>query len=153
MYVDEASATFTEFPENPDRSQSRALNLWADADRLDRRGLAATLSSDAVETTVSASNGTIRLRTDNDPVASRLLGSSVNASAPPDSFDANVTVAVDAESGWLRSITVRSTNGNGTDWQRYRYDRWNDATVERPPGTSRPILGWIFDAINREHRP
>ncbi|WP_435117753.1 hypothetical protein [Halolamina sp. C58] len=153
VYADEVSATFTDFPENPDRSQSRALNLWADADRLDRSDLAASLASDAVETTVSASNGTIRLRTDNDTVASRLLGSSANASAPPDSFDATVTVAVDAESGWLRSITIRSTNGNETDWQRYRYDRWTDVTVERPAGTSRPILGWLFDAINREYRP
>ncbi|NHX35204.1 MULTISPECIES: hypothetical protein [Halolamina] len=153
VYADAVSATYYDFPENPDRSRSRALNLWAGADRLDRSDLAATLASPGVETTVTESNGTIRLRTDNDTVASRLLGSSENASAPPDSFDGTVAVTVDAESGWLRAITIRSDNGNETDWQRYRYDRWNDVTVERPAGTNRPVLGWVFDAINREYRP
>jgi|AntRauTorcE11898_2_1112593.scaffolds.fasta_scaffold02715_5 hypothetical protein len=153
VYADEVSATFHGFPDDPDRTQSRALNLWADADRLDRSDLAATLASPAVETTVSKSNGTIRLRTENDTVASWLLGSSENASAPPERFDGNVTVAVDAESGWLRSITVHSSNGNETDWQRYRYDRWNEVSVERPEGTSRPLLAWIWDAVNVEYRP
>jgi hypothetical protein len=153
VYADAVSATYYDFPEGPNRSRSRALNLWEGADRLDRSDLAATLASDAVETTVTAANGTIRLRTDNDTVASRLLGTSANASAPPESFDANVTVTVDADSGRLRAITIRSANGNDTDWQRYRYDRWNDVTVERPAGSSRPILGWVFDAINREYRP
>ena len=152
VYADEVSATYHDYPEDPDRSQSRALNLWADADRLDRGDLAGTLSSDTVETTVAASDGTIRLRTDNDTVASRLLGTSENASAPPDSFDGNVTVAVDAESGWLRAITIRSANGNETDWQRYRYDRWDAVDVERPEGTSRPPLGWVYDALNVEYR-
>ena len=153
VYADEVSATFTDFPEEPDRSESRALILWRSADRLDRGDLAATLSSDAVETTVAEENGAIRLRTDNDTVASRLLGSSGNASARPDSFDANVTVAVDAESGWLQSITIRSANGNETDWQRYEYDRWGEVAVERPEGTSRPPLAWLYDAVNLEYRP
>ncbi|WP_053947106.1 hypothetical protein [Halolamina sediminis] len=151
-YADEVSATFTEFPENPDRTVSRALILWRGVDRLDRGDLAATLASDAAETTVSESNGTIRLRTDNDTVASRLLGTSENASAPPESFDGNVTVAVDAESGWLESITVR-TNSEGRDWRRYEYDRWGAVAVERPDGTSRPLLSWVYDAVNVEYRP
>ena len=153
VYADEVSATFHDFPDDPDRADSRALILWTDADRLDRSDLAATLASPAVETTVSEANGTIRLRTDNDTVASRLLGTSENASAPPESFDATVTVSVDAESGWLRSITINSSNGNETDWQRYRYDRWNEVSVERPDGTSRPLLGWVYDAVNVEYRP
>ncbi|QKY21114.1 hypothetical protein B4589_012295 [Halolamina sp. CBA1230] len=151
-YADEVSATFTDFPDDADRTESRALILWRSADRLDRGDLAATLASDAVETTVSESNGTIRLRTDNDTVASRLLGTSAGAPAPPESFDGNVTVAVDAESGWLQSITIR-TNRNGGDWQRYEYDRWGEVDVERPEGTSRPLLGWVYDAVNVEYRP
>ena len=153
VYADEVSATFTDFPADPDRTQSRALILWRSADRLDRGDLAATLASPAVETTVTEENDTIYLRTGNDTVASRLLGTSENASAPPASFDANVTVAVDAESGWLQSITVRYANGNETDWQRYQYDRWNEVEVDRPAGTSRPILGWLYDAVNLEYRP
>lgn len=153
VYADEVSATYHDFPDDSDRSQSRALNLWADADRFDRENLAATLASDSVETAVSESNGTIRLRTDNDTVASRLLGTSENASAPPETFDGNVTVAIDAESGWLESITIRYANENETGWQRYQYDRWNDVAVERPEGTSRPILAWLLDAVNVEYRP
>ena len=153
VYADEVSTTYHDLPDDPGASQSRALILWTDADRLDRSELASTLASDAVETSVSEANDTIRLRTDNDTVASRLLGSSENASAPPERFDANVTVSVDAESGWLRAITVRSSTGNGTDWQRYRYDRWGEATVERPEGTSRPPLAWLYDAVNVEYRP
>ncbi|MFW5911824.1 MAG: hypothetical protein ACOCQV_03700, partial [Halolamina sp.] len=153
VYADAVSTTYYDFSDDPDASQSRALILWEDADRLNRSDLAATLASDSAETTVSESNDTIRLRTDDDTVASRLLGSSENASAPPESFDANVTVAVDAESGWLRAITIRSDDGNETDWQRYRYDRWGEASVERPEGTSRPPLAWLYDAINLEYRP
>lgn len=153
VYADEASVAFHDFANDPDRTQSRALNLWGDADRLDRSDLAATLASPAVETTVSEGNGTVRLRTENDTVGSRLLGSSENASAPPENFDANVTVAVDAESGWLRSITIYSSTGNETDWQRYRYDQWNEVSVERPDGTSRPLLSWVYDAVNVEYRP
>jgi hypothetical protein len=153
VYADEVSAAFSDFPNDSDRTVSRALILWRSADRLDRGDLAATLSSDAVETTVSESNGTIRLRTDNDTVASRLLGTAENASAPPDSFDGNVTVAVDAESGWLQSITIRYENADGSDWQRYEYDRWGEAEVERPEGTSRPPLAWLYDAVNIEYRP
>ena len=152
VYADEVSAAFTDFPNESGRTESRALILWESADRLDRGDLAATLSSDAVETSVSESNGTIRRRTENDTVASRLLGTSENASAPPASFEANVTVAVDAESGWLQSITIR-TNRNGGDWQRYAYDRWGEVEVERPEGTSRPLLGWVYDAVNLEYRP
>lgn len=154
VYADAASTTFYDFPEDPGRTQSRALILWKEADRLDRSDLAATLSSDAVETTASESNGTIRLKTDNDTVASRLLGTSANASAPAATFDGNVTVAVDAQSGWLQSITVRYTNENeSADWQRYEYDRWGEVEVERPEGTSRPLLGWVYDAVNLEYRP
>lgn len=153
VYADEVSTTYYDLPDDPGASRSSALNLWTDADRLDRSDLAATLASPAVETSVSESNGTIRLRTDNDTVGSRLLGSSENASAPPDSFDANVTVSVDAETGWLRAITIHSDNGTETDWQRYRYDRWGEASVERPEGTSRPLLAWIYDAVNVEYRP
>lgn len=153
VYADEVSATFYGFMDEPNTTRSRSLILWRSADRLDRGDLAATLASPAVETTTSESNGTIRLRTGNDSVASWLLGSAENASAPPEQFDGNVTVAVDAESGWLRSITIHSSNGNETDWQRYRYDRWNDVSVERPDGTSRPLLGWLWDAVNVEYRP
>lgn len=153
VYADEVSTTFYDFPADPDRTQTRALILWGEADRLDRSDLAATLSSDAVETTTTEQNGTIRLRTENDTVASRLLGTSENASAPPATFDGNVTVAVDAESGWLQSITVRYTNENETDWQRYEYDRWGAVEVERPEGTSRPLLGWVYDALNVEYKP
>jgi hypothetical protein len=153
VYADEVSATFTDFPDDPDRTESQALILWRSADRLDRGDLAATLSSDAVETTVSEANGTIRLRTENDTVASHLLGTSENASAPPESFDANVTVVVDAESGLLQSITVRYDNADGSDWQRYEYDRWGEVEVERPEGTSRPPLAWLYDAVNIEYRP
>lgn len=153
VYADEVSATYHDFPDDPDRSQSRALNLWKDADRFDRENLAATLASPAVETTLTERNDTIRLRTDNDTVASRLLGTSENASAPPATFDGNVTVVVDAESGWLQSITIQYRNENGSGWQRYQYDRWNDVAVERPEGTSRPPLAWLLDAVNAEYRP
>ncbi len=153
VYADEVSATFTDFPNDSDRTDSRALILWRSADRLDRGDLAATLSSDAVETTVSESNGTIHLRTDNDTVASRLLGSSATASAPPETFDGNVTVAVDAESGLLQSITIRYENDGGSDWQRYEYDRWGEVDVERPDGTGRPPLAWLYDAANVEYKP
>lgn len=153
VYADEVSATYHDFPDDPNATQSRALILWRSADRLDRGRLAATLARPAVETTVSERNGTIRLRTDNDSVASWLLGSAENASAPPENFDGNVTVAVDADSGWLRAITVRYTNDGEAVWQRYRYDRWNDVSVERPEGASRPLLGWVYDAVNVEYRP
>ncbi|GAB7094215.1 hypothetical protein JCM30237_13670 [Halolamina litorea] len=153
IYADAVSATLHDYPPDTKDNESRALNLWADADRLDRGGLATTLRSDAVETTVTETNGTIRLRTENDSVASRLLGSGTNASTPPDSFDGNVTVAVDAESGWLRAVTVRYTVDGEADWERYRYDRWNDVRVDRPAGTSRPLLGWLYDAVNVEYRP
>lgn len=153
VYADEVSATYHDYPDDPDRSQSRSLNLWTDADRFDRGGLAVTLASPVVEMTASEANGTIRLRTDNDTVASQLLGTSENASAPPETFDGNTTVAVDAESGRLTSITVDYANENESGWQRYRYDRWGETTVERPEGTSRPPLAWLLDAVNEEYRP
>lgn len=154
VYVDEVSATYHDYSNYPDRSQSSALNLWEAADRLDRRSLAATLASPAVETTTTEQNGTIYLRTENETVASGLLGTAGNASASPEQSSPTVTVAVDAESGWLQSIRINDTRENGTaDWQRYQYDQWGTAAVERPAGTSRPLLGWVFDAINREYRP
>jgi len=153
VYADEVSTTFYDFPEEPNRTETRALILWGDADRLDRSDLAATLTSDTVETTTTKRNDTIQLHTENETVASQLVGRSANASNSSDAFDGNVTVVVDADSGWLRSITIRYATENGSDWQRYEYDQWGEVNVERPEGTSRPPLGWVYDALNVEYQP
>ena len=157
MYADEASFSAYAYPGRSNWSESRAELVWDGfGGKLDRRSLAVAMARPGLTPTATTENGTRDITFENDSLVYWLLsGQPEPYPAAPSGFTGNLTVAVDAETGHLGSITVQSSrpSSNETGRSQYVYDQWGETDVRRPVGTSRPLLGWLRDVVNWEYRP